>query len=470
MKTMNAFGLAIVLFLLILSPLRAKDEPAKAMWVWKPSHVLMEEQREELIDFSIQNGINLLFVGADRTLPDHGDAYADFIEQAHAEGIRVFALSGEAAWALETHHSIVLEHVEAVLDFNASHPSAAFDGIQLDIEPYLLPDFAEQTQLIGSQFLTVLERVTSLIAERGGRLEFNAAIPFWYATGDPPRIVEYQNISKPLSHHILDLVDSVSIMAYRDQAAAQIKLSEADLQYAANVHKKVYIGFETMPPSGEEIPVWITYHAKSTSYMNDQMEAVMQHFATHPSFRGIAIHHYESFKRMQEAEISLLEQKFQELKTAGILTGYADGNAGFGKKATRAEIAAIAARMSGYKEASLFKPERASFLDVKPTHWHYGWVETARQLGMMEGKDKQRFEPNGNITLEEALAVMAKTAAIPPSSGASVPGASPWAQGWIRAMVHRQLIEPRNNYKKEVTREEIIDLVHRTYRYSLNGT
>jgi hypothetical protein len=465
MKTMKSLGLAAVLFLILILPLRANDSGVKAMWVWNSSHALTEEQRKELIGFSIHNDINLLFVGTNRSLPDQAQHYADLIYQAHANGIRVFALAGDASWALEANHEAVLDWVKTVLDFNANQPETAFDGIQLDIEPYLLPEFAEQTQEIGSQFLQVLETAAQLIADRGSRLEFNAAIPFWYASGESPVIVEYKGAGKPLSRHILDMLDSVSIMAYRDHAEEQIRLAIPEIEYAGSLNKKAYIGFETMPPSGDAVPAWITYNGKSMSYMYDQMEAVMRHFAGHPGFGGIAVHHYETFKTMQESELRTLEQQFQELKSAGIVTGYLDGSAGFGNKATRAEISAIVARMKGVTNASLVKPEHPRFLDVNQNHWSYGWVETASQLGLISGRDKQHFEPDAYTTLEEALVALARTADIPEIAGASVPGASPWAQGWIQAMVNHKLIEPRNDYKKELTREELVLLVYRTYQY-----
>jgi len=468
MKGFIMLCIASCLLLCSASPLQAKDDPvqAKGMWVWDYYHsVHTEEQREQLIQFALVNHINLLFVGTRLTLSDHPEAYADLIQRAHEHGIRLYALAGEASWALEDRHAYALEHIRQVLDFNADHPSNPFDGLQLDIEPYTLSGFSDHMEEISSQFLRLLDNAAALVAEHdsGKRLALDAAVPFWYAASDHPRTVTYNGASKPLSHHILDIVDSVSIMAYRDNADEQIELSRNDVEYAGSLGKIAYIGTETMPPDGEQIPERITYHHKKVSYMNDQLDAIYQAYSGVSGFGGVAIHSYDSFKIMKEREEIRLTQRFQELKAAGIMTGYADGSAGFEKSATRAELAAIAARMSGFTEATTVQPSTASFQDVPQDLWFYGWIETAHRMGVMQGRGGGVFDPDAKITMEEALIVMAKLLNLPESEGAAVQGSSPWAHGWIQSALNHSLMESRQSYIKEMTRGELVDVVFETY-------
>lgn len=460
LKTLQMFCLAALTALLSISPVQARSDSVKAMWVWDfYVSVHASERREELIRFSLRNDINVLFVGTRRTLPKHQPEYAALIELAHRSGIRVFALAGEAAWALKENHPAALEHIREVSDFNSRYPATAFDGVQLDIEPYTLPEFSQDMDAIGSQMLHLLQDVDRIFP---AELELNAAIPFWYAGGVEPKIVAFDGASKPLSHHILDLVDSVSIMAYRDRADRQIQVSANDIEYAGRVGKTAYVGAETLPPDGERIPERITYYGKKTGYMNVQLEAIRAHYADNPGFGGIAVHSYDSYREMLRQEEELMKRQFAELKDAGLITGYPGGDAGFGKASTRAEVATTVARLGGYTQDTLHHPETPSFRDVTKADWHYGWVESALEMEVMEGRGLQRFDPYSLITVEEAIIALAKTIGVEEARGAAVTGASEWAQGWVQAMIEEGVIEPRNSYTYAITREDLIDIVYRS--------
>src|SRR5690606_17464581 len=155
-------------------PIQAKESTVKALWVWDYyKSAFTQEQREELIQFSLDNGINRLLVGTRGTLRYHFEEYADFIQRAHANGIEVFSLAGKGEWALEENHSTALEHMKQVLDFNASHPSSRFDGISLDIEPHTLSGYSENAGSIGYQFIRLLEMTADLISENSEDLELD---------------------------------------------------------------------------------------------------------------------------------------------------------------------------------------------------------------------------------------------------------------------------------------------------------
>ncbi|WP_274362018.1 S-layer homology domain-containing protein [Paenibacillus thermotolerans] len=446
------------------APAQAQSNPVNAMWVWDfYTSMSTDAQRQELIDFSLKNNIGLLFVGTRNTLKDRPDDYAELIREAHKHRIKVFALAGNASWALQDNHSYALDQLNQVLDFNedlSSETSDGFDGLQYDIEPYTLPDFKDNAGSIGMQMLRLLEAAANKIpADVRESFELNAAVPFWYTSGQKPLTIEYKKQRKPLSHHILDLVDSVSIMAYRDNAAGQIKLSAADVDYASTAGKKAYIGVETMPANGNSIPETITYNNKKINYLTEQMEAIRRHYSNHPGFAGVALHTYDSFKAM----LQNLDNQFNVLKAAGIFNGYADGSARYGRNATRAEIAAVAARIGGYSDNNLVTPNTAHFKDVPPDAWHYGWVETAYSLGVMNGKGGGQFIPNANITVEETLIVMAKMIGLSEADGTDVQGASVWARGWVKAMVDAKLVDRRDDYKNEITREDLINIVYNTF-------
>lgn len=281
------------------STVNADSGRTKALWVWDFYEAAADSNKiTQLLSFLKDHEINLLFIGTRRTLPDQPAAYEELIRRAHASGIRVFALVGRANWALETHHREALEELRQVLLFNTSHPSTKFDGIQYDIEPHTLPEYKSRRGSVSYQFIQVLKKIANQIALHDKNLEFNAAIPWWYATGENPVIVETGGEKKPLSYFVIDIVDTVSIMAYRNTADRQIRATQAEIDYAANRGKKVYIGAETNPPNGGSIPNEITYYHGGRDYMNQQLRTVSSYFADHFGFGGIAIHDYPAYKEM----------------------------------------------------------------------------------------------------------------------------------------------------------------------------
>ncbi|WP_156337154.1 hypothetical protein [Paenibacillus dakarensis] len=281
------------------SPAHADNGNTKALWVWDFYDAASNSTKiTQLLQFLKDNEINLLFIGTRNTLQYQPETYEELILRAHEEGIRVFSLVGRANWALEKYHRDALKEVREVISFNKLHPLSKFDGIQYDVEPHTMAEFKTKRGSISYQYIQMLKRIANEIRLSEDKLEFNAAIPFWYATGENPVIVETGGEKKPLSYFVLDIVDTATIMAYRATGERQIRSSQAEADYAASIGKKVYIGSETKPPDGKSIINEITYYNKGLKYMNQQLNTVMNYFANHTGFSGIAIHDYPAFKKM----------------------------------------------------------------------------------------------------------------------------------------------------------------------------
>ncbi|MBW4838690.1 MAG: hypothetical protein KZY74_04785 [Paenibacillaceae bacterium] len=285
----------------VSSPVHAEEQKTKAIWAWDFYEAASNSNKiTVLLKFLKEQDINLLFIGTSKTLPDQPATYEELILRAHEEGIRVFALVGRAEWALEGRHREALAELEQVLSFNETHPASVFDGIQYDIEPHTLAEYKTKRGSVNYQYIQVLKKIAHEIKASGDPLEFNAAIPCWYASGEKPVIVETGGQRKPLSYFVLDIVDTASLMAYRDTAERQIRASLAEADYAAKLGKKVYVGAETSAPNGSTIPNEITYYNKGSVYMNKQIKAINAYYARHEGFGGVAIHQYPAFKKLMQ--------------------------------------------------------------------------------------------------------------------------------------------------------------------------
>jgi hypothetical protein len=298
--------LVLILVISVFTVTRPTNQ-FKSMWVWNFSTaVATPETRRNLIDFTKANKINLLYVNTGKVLPDHSEEFSALIEKAHSNGIQVFALDGDPLWALTVNHAAALNRIQEVFDFNTAHPQTKFDGIQHDVEPYALPEWMDDQAGTAVQYLQLLNESQNKINHYDSSLQYDVTIPFHYEESVPQVKATYNGVSKALSYHILDIVDSVTVMDYRNAAGntdgnhdGQIDHGKQEVAYAAFIGKQAIIAAETTPPGSPGIPDAITYFNYGKVYMNAALQKVIDYFAHNPGFGGIAIHHYDSYVLMK---------------------------------------------------------------------------------------------------------------------------------------------------------------------------
>jgi len=247
------------------------------MWLWDPGPQLLDASaRASFFQALAREGIGTVWAqvgtepvpdtppGADpgkpagpppRRLTRPGE-WRELLAEAHARGIRLEALDGDPAWALKAYHQIPLSVVGAVLDFNrGAGPRQQFDGIHLDIEPYLLMPwrFRLAREQLLREYLDLLVLCQARTYEFPG-MQFGVDIPFWWGaiddrTGRPIGDVLFQGTRKAASDHLLDRLDNVGIMNYRnvaDGADGIIAHGKDLLAYADRAKRaRVWMGVET---------------------------------------------------------------------------------------------------------------------------------------------------------------------------------------------------------------------------------
>lgn len=243
----------------------AAPRPSSApvtMWVWNTLDLLdSPENAKRFFEFCARENVADVYlalvpegsVGTDRFTLTNAQTYRALIASAHHQGLRVEALAGSPEWAVAAHHHEALAAVRTILDFNRLAPPAArFDGMHLDVEPYALPGFADhqyQKELL-TEFLRMVAQCAELA--RTGHLALGCDAPWWFYPADPrgraALSVRFQGQEKTVGEHLTDLLDSVTIMDYHneaDGAAGVIASGGASLRYAAAKGKRVVVGVET---------------------------------------------------------------------------------------------------------------------------------------------------------------------------------------------------------------------------------
>ena len=309
---MNVFRNALVTFILLFAAClssHAVPVPAqRAVWVWEEDAFRLLENKsfqKEITTFLEQRHISTVYLYADEfrgrnILANEPKKYREFIKDAHKRGFKVYALVG--SYYLKTPEYIFPEKRGAamrmfgnVLSFNsAGDSSSQFDGINVDIEPYLLDDWDSQKPLRIQQYLQLSAQWMRMKTDAQSTIAVGPAMPFWF---DGIEDVEWNGKRQKLNEHLQDIYDYVAIMDYRNFAAGSdgiISHALDELQYADRAKRKVVIGVETLASTPEKV----TFFGKGSAYMENELSLAEAAFLQHPSFAGFVIHHLSSYQRL----------------------------------------------------------------------------------------------------------------------------------------------------------------------------
>jgi hypothetical protein len=312
---MNGFRPLVALFVAFCAVLAASDaKGGAAMWVYK-TKVVMEStaERGELFDFCHQRHITDLFwqvhferISGGGLVVGDGEITRAFLREAHAQSVRIHALAGDPSHTLTANHDRVLARVDALVAFNkAAGPDAGFAGLHLDIEPHGLPqwksaDHAGKCQLL-AQFVDVHTKAAERLHAADPHLAYGADVVFWLdklnPDGSPFYPVSYRGVTKDAAKHLLDVVDNVGIMSYRNTTEGRngiIALVARMITYADTTNAHAFVGVK-MADIG---PRMETFFGRREEEMMTALQSVDEAYRTHPGYAGLAFFMYEAFKVM----------------------------------------------------------------------------------------------------------------------------------------------------------------------------
>ena len=246
---------------------QGKRQLVRAMWVWNTEPLLFDtDYREEFFSFCRRYGVNEIFLQLPYQFENASSAQVkctinhpmklrSLIKQLRKNGIVAHALDGYPEFALTEYHPRVLAQISALIEFNRnSSPEERYFGIHLDNEPYLLLGFeGELAHSILLQFLDLNQKIMDLLRKNASDIVYGIDIPFWFDEakddkGLPKYSIHYNGQTKNITHHLIDIVDNIGVMNYRNFAGGadgMIRHGEGEITYANAVGKKVYLGVET---------------------------------------------------------------------------------------------------------------------------------------------------------------------------------------------------------------------------------
>ena len=110
-----------------------------------------------------------------------------------------------------------------------------------------------------------------------------------------------------------------------------------------------------------------------------------------------------------QADIKVDSDVVDTLVSLGVVNGYDDGSFKPNGTVTRAEMAKmIYVLRTGNSDASAYNDDKTSFTDIG-THWARGYIKYCQSLNIIAGKSTTKFDPNGNVTAQEAAKMLLVT-------------------------------------------------------------
>ncbi|GGN94459.1 S-layer homology domain-containing protein [Saccharibacillus kuerlensis] len=171
--------------------------------------------------------------------------------------------------------------------------------------------------------------------------------------------------------------------------------------------------------------------------------------------------------------VQLFSERFGQLTHQRYILGYPDKKFHPTKTLTRAELAAIVARLSESSSTA----GSTSFKDVRSGHWAAKYIQIATAQGYFAGYADGTFKPDAPVARGELAAVLARFLKMDTSTSVSIHFTDlngNWAAGAVEALYRSGQLSgyPDGTFKPKtlITREEAVTLINRAlYRGPLTG-
>lgn len=287
---------------------------SRSAWLWATPLQLSDIRLQQLLDFAQEEKIGTLYIRMDDfidiwELPDPGDKVAKLEEYnqavekvltaAKSQGIEVEALVGHPGWADLNLNYIPGEVLNYVIEFNRNHPELQFRGIQFDVEVHQLPSFARNETGYLYDYLVLVELMAEKIkASKETRLRFGWAVPTWYLVGDRLKPLVWKGKPGPVAVHLLQLVRDLpgsylAVMSYRDEATEVVAAAQPVLEYLAGNAPE--IGAVVSIETAQTEEKGVSFYGQDAAAIRQAADTIALEFSTSPVYRGLGIHHLESF-------------------------------------------------------------------------------------------------------------------------------------------------------------------------------
>lgn len=222
--------------------------------------------------FTFMNKYGLDAIYQHLTLDEPQEVVECFLLGAAANKKKVYLLAGEPEWALDVKKLVTL--------IGQAQP---FDGIVVDVEPYLLQDFQHQPHIIMSSYVAAM-RIAYRAAIKNN-LKFILCMPYFY---------DDIGFQKKLEILIRDCCDGITVMNYyRGKEIVHLK-NEARL--CEQFKKTLETIYELQPPGKHDLKDENTYYHYGINKVYENYDQLAAHFKN--QCVQLSFHEFKSFEKL----------------------------------------------------------------------------------------------------------------------------------------------------------------------------
>lgn len=213
----------------------------RSAWFWSPG--LWLDTPERVFESTFKFGINRIYISVptNRGEVNHPNELRTFIRSAHAHGLQVWALLGDPLAVMSNGVSTFLLTSAAYTAFNNDTvTSERLEGLQLDIEPYLIPGYSQNPEAWLSKYAFLINNIHQIAPD----LQIDVALPFWFDPDTP--------LVSSMLVGIADSINRITIMDYRTDLTQIKRVATQFLNWGWHHKKSIVIALETLPIEQED--------------------------------------------------------------------------------------------------------------------------------------------------------------------------------------------------------------------------
>jgi hypothetical protein len=154
------------------------DAAKRAAWIWSPAAWLGDAATVwRIADREQLNRVYITVPVNDLGEVMHAETLSTFIASARQKRLDIWAVIGDPRDVLMENHAALSSRVRAYQRFNQENPDTPLAGLQLDIEPYLLPGFSLDPGHWRVQYLSTINLVHTIL---DGQMAMDLVMPVWW--------------------------------------------------------------------------------------------------------------------------------------------------------------------------------------------------------------------------------------------------------------------------------------------------
>jgi hypothetical protein len=215
----------------------------RSAWLWSPR--LWQENPGQLWQLVTQEELTELYITIE--VDDNGElpfaALAEFMAEAGRQQLKVWPVIGDPRDVLEASWPALRKRLVSYGRFNGRQEEGLkLQGVQLDIEPYLLPGFRLDPAHWREQYLNTVSFARSVL---GPFLNIDLVVPVWW--GNHPQFGP-EFLDRLAPYRV-----SLTVMNYRTEPLQLLNGAEAFLNWGERHQRPVSIGLEAGSLSDEQL-------------------------------------------------------------------------------------------------------------------------------------------------------------------------------------------------------------------------